>query len=172
MNKYCLNFEDIKRLTIAEFKDLLKKTEGIPLSNMSLKDLVFIDDEPIYTGNGVYVFKNNDRFIYVGSCCARNFVERIPAHFDIRHQGWFNSLLKNIVTKEYEEVETTDENLTRAARDAFEKYQIVMVNFLSYDKKREIELLEYLLRISLEPLNKFKTKRIIDWHQKIEDYKK
>ena len=100
-NDYLLNVNDLRDLTIVQVIEKLKTTSGIQLRNCTIADLVFFEENPIYSGNGVYVFKENGDFIYVGNCVARNFIERIPAHFDVRAGGWFNSLLVNIIKKKY-----------------------------------------------------------------------
>jgi hypothetical protein len=64
------------------------------MSDMKIDNLIFRQG-----GNGIYLFFNNDnKCIYVGSGCSKSFVERIPAHFDVReHIGWgFRGVCKRI----------------------------------------------------------------------------
>jgi hypothetical protein len=117
-NEYLINFDAISKYTISQLKTILEKTEGIKVKDCLISDLVFYDGKPIYSGNGVYIFKYNDIFIYVGSCVARNFVERIPAHFDLRQSGWFNSLLQRILDKQNKE--RSNETLAEAGRLAID----------------------------------------------------
>lgn len=156
MSDYVISYKEIESYSIEKLVQLVKDRKGILLKNLTIKDLVFNGSKDIRTGNGVYVFKDIERNIYVGKCSSRNFVERIPAHFDIRHNGWFNSLLRNLV-KNGEKI-ADDENLTKAARYSFDNLSLLLINFEDYDKDK-INNLENLLRIVLKPLNQFKRKK-------------
>ena len=158
-DNYLLNINNLKDLTIEQVTEKLTITSGIKLKDCNLADLVFFEGKPIYSGNGVYLFKENNEFIYVGNCVARNFIERIPAHFDVRKIGWFNSLLVNIIKKEYNTSEKTDELLVKAAKHAFENYSLILINFEDYSKD-SINKLETTLRIILKPYNTFKNKKL------------
>lgn len=157
MDQYIINYTTEE--TLEELVKQIDALEGLPLSKMKIQDLVFnsLDGEPIRTGNGVYIFKNSEMTFYIGNCFARNFVERIPAHFDIRHNGWFNSLLKAIIKNQNIDFknktpEEKNEFLEKAAKIAFDKINIVLVNFLKYDKT-EINNLERRLAEELNPIN-------------------
>jgi len=115
--------------TIGQFIEEIKITEGLPLKDLKVMDLVYYKDEPIRSGIGVYIFKSKDKYYYVGNCVARCFAECIPAHFDLRKVGWFNSLLKNIIKKNLNEKEINDESLHQAAKFAFENINLVLINF-------------------------------------------
>ena len=102
MNKkddYLINYNEIKDWKIVDIKSNLNKIEGLPLSECTISKLVFYKDKknkdkPILTGNGVYIFKKGEDYLYVGKCSSNCFVGRIPPHFDIRNTGWFNNFLK------------------------------------------------------------------------------
>jgi len=173
---YLVQFHDIKELSIAELTDLLLKKRGLPISALKVMDLAFYKGEPIYSGNGVYIFKTKEKVIYVGDCIARNFVERIPGHFDLRPGGWFNSLLKAIVKKKYQEA-VTEASLQKAAKEAMETYELILINYSTNDfypngvkNKKIVNCLESLLRITLKPLNTFKHKKIPQGIDKVADY--
>jgi len=171
MPKYLFHYHDIQKLSIAELSQTLWDTEGLPMKDCKISDLVFYQGEPIYSGNGVYLFRTKDEFIYVGDCVARNFVERVPSHLDIRSGGWFNSLLKNTIKKRDKHPILTDDLLTKAAQEVFDDFQLILINFKSEDyNKVSINKLEYLLRIVMKPLNKFKTKWVEDWDILVENY--
>ena len=87
MYNYLINYEDIDNGTINDLINQVNNNPGIPLDQLTLKELVFYQGKEIRTGNGVYIFKENSQIIYVGKCSARNFIERVPAHLDIRHNG-------------------------------------------------------------------------------------
>lgn len=156
-NDYLLDIADLKNLTLAEVVEKLKATSGIAMNDCTIADLVFFKEVPIYSGNGVYLFKENEDFIYVGNCVARNFVERIPAHFDVRSEGWFNSLLQNVIKKKYNSQEKTNELLVEAAKYALKNYRLILINYADYQKD-SICKLETTLRIVLKPYNTFKNK--------------
>jgi len=160
--KYYYELEDILNYDEKSIRNWLELAEGKKLSELTVKDLVFYNDTPIRTGNGVYIFKENNIPLYVGNCVARNFVERIPAHFDIRHNGWFNSLLVNLINRSLPKKikeNKTDENLTQVAKDAFENLDLILINFPNYDRLA-IKRLEVYLRITLKPLNGYKHKKL------------
>lgn len=156
MNQYIIHY---KKQPLEELVNAINLLKGLPLSEMTVKDLVFdrLNGLPIRTGNGVYIFKNLERTYYIGNCVARNFVERVPAHFDIRHNGWFNSLLKAIIKYnniQKEEIDQNDYNnhLEFSARFAFDNLNLILINFSDYNKN-EINNLENLLATKLKPIN-------------------
>jgi hypothetical protein len=162
-SNYLIDFDSISKQSIAQVKELLKLTEGIKIKDCLISDLVFHEGEAIYSGNGVYVFKSDDIFIYVGCCVARNFVERIPAHFDLRKSGWFNSLLQNIINKKG--WERTNDSLAEAGKIAMDSYSLILINFPLGDHLQnisDIKALETLLRRVLNPYNSFKKQITID----------
>jgi len=170
-NNYLIDFDSIKNHTIDELKTLLRQTDGLKVKDCLISDLVFYQGAPIYSGNGVYIFKSVGEFIYVGCCVARNFVERIPAHFDLRESGWFNSLLQRIIDKR--EQERTNETLTEAGRIAMENYSLILINFSLGDQIQNIsniKALETLLRTILEPYNTYKHKKAIDTSRILMEY--
>jgi hypothetical protein len=172
LNKYYCEIEEILDHNPVSILDWIKSISGIKLSELKVKDLVFQNGLPIMTGNGVYIFKENGIPLYVGNCVARNFVERIPAHFDIRHNGWFNSLLVTLIRRSYKrksKEDKTDANLSQSAELAFEKLDLVLINFSKYDKSA-INRLEDYLRITLKPLNGFKHKKLKQIDITVRDY--
>lgn len=150
MSKYLIEYN--KDISNEELEEKIRSIEGLPLSQMRVKDLVFHNDEPIYTANGVYVFKYGNEICYVGNCVARCFVERIPAHFDIRSTGWFHSLLTALIKKKYGKVKKTNDNLQEAAVKAFSDLSLVLINFPIYDKTA-MNNLENILGNRLKPYN-------------------
>ena len=172
MNKHFFNVDEILDLDSKKLNTWFFETKGLNLYDLKVEDLVFHNGLPILTGNGVYVFKEDKKAIYVGSCVSRNFVERIPAHFDIRHNGWFNSLLVNLIKQEYKrnnKDDKTDENLIRVAKKAFKDLELILVNFPKYDKSA-IKKLEDFFKIALKPLNGFKHKTFQNAYININEY--
>lgn len=172
--KYLISIDEILDFNHEKLNNWFSEVKGIKISNLKVKDLVFYNDEPILTGNGVYIFKEKNNAIYVGNCVARNFVERIPAHFDIRHNGWFNSLLVNLIKRKYNSDKNrkeykTDENLIEAAEFAFNNLELVLINFPEYNKLA-INRLEVFFKIVLNPINGFKHKTLQNVDINIRDY--
>ena len=156
MENYIINYNGQQLDAIVREINLL---QGLPLSDLKIKDLVFnrVDGLPIRSGCGVYIFKNSERTYYVGNCVARNFVERVPAHFDIRHVGWFNSLLKAIIKKDnilLKHLSSSEINLKleTSAQFAFENLNLILINFPTYNKD-QINNLENLLGKELKSVN-------------------
>lgn len=164
MSDYLLQYEDLKHIdkddNQQQITDFIKNIPGKRLSELSLRDFVYYNGNPIYRGIGVYIFKSEKRNYYVGSCIARSFIERIPAHLDIRKVGWFNSLLKNIILSNEGDLKVlNDENFEKAASFAFEEMSLIMINF-NYDNddykqmKNQITNLERRIGKAIDPLNK------------------
>lgn len=170
---YLIPYSDIENLSIDDLLGIIKETKGLKLSSAILENFVFYDDKPILTGNGVYIFKESEKSIYVGSCSARNFIERIPAHFDVRRKGWFNSMLKKEVMIENNIIrkEVTTDQIVDKARIALKNYEVIMINFEEYDKDQILNL-EDLLRIGLKPNNGFKRKIFKSTDMNVLDYKR
>lgn len=153
---YLITYSDNKK--IEQFIEEINITDGLPLKDLRVIDLVYYKGEPIRSGIGVYIFKSKDKCYYVGNCVARCFAERIPSHFDLRKVGWFNTLLKTIIKNEFIDKEITDESLNIAAKFAFENINLVLINF-EYsshyiNQKIKINNLERDLGIALGSYNK------------------
>ncbi len=178
---YLLNYDKIKDSKISEIKEVIDKIEGLLFSKCTISNFVFYNNNPILTGNGVYIFfKNEDnknrKYLYVGKCSSRSFVERTPSHFDIRNTGWFNSYLRNLVNenrdkkilvREFNNPESNcmkreyNTSLQRNARIALDSHRLILINFVNENhNNQKISRLEDIFNIVLEPLNKYKTKRI------------
>ncbi len=185
--RYLLNYNDIKNLKISDIKKKIDTIEGLPLSECKISNLVFYNNKPILTGNGVYIFKNIQGYKYVGKCSSRSFTERIPAHFDIRNTGWFNNFLKRLVNiklfnlyrekiKNWEKETFIGKNnstelIIEQASNILDikpntenlNYHLILINFeTNNNTKKAVNDLEYILRNQLNPLNKFKADRIIN----------
>lgn len=149
--QYLVNFENIKQMQIKMLLHNLGNMDGIRLNELKVKDLTSYNGNEIFPGIGVYIFREGVRAIYVGKCSSNSFTERIPKHFDLRHYAWMNNLLKIICVKRLGEI--TDENLKKASKDAFDKFNMILITFSNRNK---INRVEKLLRIALNPLNNFR----------------
>ncbi|MFC1513454.1 hypothetical protein ACFL5P_00420 [candidate division KSB1 bacterium] len=150
---YLYNFEKIKTRTISNFKKSLEKSNGILVADLKVSDLIFHNKKAISTGHGIYIFKSSDEFLYVGKSSSRSFIERVPSHFDIRENSWFNTYLNRIIEFEY----ATD--LEDAARFALNTY-LLIINFEEQaNLEKHCSLLEKLLRGVLEPKFNMLSKR-------------
>ena len=172
MTKYLYEYKEIKNISIGEFISVIEKNGGKRIIDLTISDLIFNEGKPIHTGCGVYLFVKDNRIFYVGKNSARCFVERIPSHFDIRKEGWFNRLLRLIAKVEIDEDENTDEGLRKAAKFAIDNFEVILINFnwWDYEGDTSIEVLEDLLRMTTNAANSFKTKRNSDLKIKIKDF--
>jgi hypothetical protein len=152
-DNYLLEYEEIKDLSIRSFLELLDKTEGKQLSELKVRDLSYHNDQHIWPGSGVYLFRDQKRVIYVGKVSAMSFTERIAKHFDYRPAAWMNRLLKLISEKEFKHERHTSVNLKIASKYAFENLNLVLINF---EDRSRINRTERLFRSCTQPLNKFK----------------
>ncbi|MEO6175382.1 MAG: hypothetical protein ABIP27_09560 [Flavobacterium circumlabens] len=124
---YLITYTDEK--STDQFVEEINSIEGLPLKDLKVMDLIYCNGQPIRSGIGVYIFKSKDKCYYVGNCLSRCFAERIPAHFDLRKVGWFNTLLKTIIQNEFVNKDINDESLHQAAIFALDKINLVLINF-------------------------------------------
>ncbi|MBF4506065.1 hypothetical protein IRZ83_05235 [Flavobacterium sp. JLP] len=152
---YLITYNDNK--STEQIIQEINNIEGLPLKDLKVMDLIYHNGDPIRSGIGVYIFKSKEKCYYVGNCVSRCFAERIPAHFDLRKVGWFNSLLKTIIKHKFTDKKITDESLHQAAKFAFENISLVLINF-EYNKdyinqKKRINNLERNLGEGLKSYN-------------------
>ena len=88
MKNYIIEFENYEDFTLGDFIEVIRKTEGIPLNELKVKDLTYYNDEFIEGGCGVYIFKEKEDIILVGKAEIVSFTERIAKHFDLRTNAW------------------------------------------------------------------------------------
>jgi hypothetical protein len=98
---YCLNFEDLLGHPLRDIKTVITNSTKLNISDLRVTDLIYVDSLPIITGNGIYMFFKRNDCQYVGKSEKKSFVERIPAHFDIRDVAWFNTYLKKILVHKF-----------------------------------------------------------------------
>ncbi|WP_412987690.1 hypothetical protein [Pontimicrobium sp. IMCC45349] len=171
MDNYLLEFEIIDPLKLVDVISLINRTAGIPLKNINLNNLVFHNNQPIFPGNGVYLFRKGRQVVYVGKNDSLSFVERIPKHLDLRQGAWFNKMLQH-TNANVLKYEWNDESCIKANKYAIDNYNLVLVNF-KYEideRKYHINRLERTLRASLEPFNKFKKFKIFDLEKRVTEY--
>ncbi len=129
---------------------------GIPLKSMTHSHYLFHDSKPIFPGNGVYIFKINNKIVYIGKSGSRSFIERIPCHLDFREWAWMNSLLKAYCNNN--KLEINEPNLIEASEEMIKAVNLILINFdtpVIKDIKSSITQLEdILLRSELTPWNK------------------
>ncbi len=148
---------DIKNNHLSNLNLILKDSKK--LDKITIFDLIEENKNPLIPGVGVYIFHNKKgQVFYVGKCSSRCFAERIPSHFDLRKDGWFNTLLKKLCSSEMNYAST----LYKAALYAKEHLYLTLIHVNSNDKeinKGNCTLLEKLLRIELQPcLNSYSFK--------------
>jgi hypothetical protein len=90
-----LLWSKVQRRTIESVsKELLEIAK--PLGEVTLSDLVASGPE---TSNGLYFFVDEGTFQYIGKAGSRSFIERIPAHLDVRPEAWFGTLLQKLAAE-------------------------------------------------------------------------
>lgn len=168
MDKYVIEFEDVKSHTLKEFIELIETIPGKKLSEFRLIDLTYENNKLINPGHGVYVFRdNNKNIILVGKATSTSFTERIAKHFDIRPGAWFNRLMYVVCCRQLN-LEKSNSNYLIASKHIFENVDIVLINFI-FDFQR-IPKIETLLRGSTNTLNKFKNRKEGNLNKKLIDY--
>jgi hypothetical protein len=150
---YLIQFDDIKSGTIGNLLETIREREGKPLNDLKVKDLTYHNSKPIFPGTGIYIFREGEKVVYVGKNSSMSFTERLAKHFDLRKGAWFNRLLELVCTRILQ-LDWNDQNALMASKYAFDKLNVVLINF--QDRKR-VDRIERLLRSCAEPINKFKS---------------
>lgn len=163
---YLIKYEDIKNLSINDALKKLEQLDGKELSKLRLVDLTICNNQYIFPGHGIYLFRQKKEIVYVGKVRSMSFIERIPKHFDLRHSGWFNRLLKIICLKKLG-IEHSDENLLKAHTFAFSHLNLVLIDF-GIDKN--VDKIERLFRSCTGALNSFKKVKHKNVSQIIDTY--
>ena len=167
MANHIINFEDIANLSVHEAIKKIESLQGIKLSEIKMKDFVFHDNKAISSGRGVYLFKNESMFYYVGDCTSRSFIERIPCHFDTKPEAWMNIVVKHYAQRTLN-LPLDNSSLEYASEYILDNFSVVMINFIEYDKDK-IAAFERLLLSTLDTINKLKKPLIIDSNAIISD---
>lgn len=165
-DNYLIEYDDLKTSSIKDSLEAISKIQGKKLNELKVKDLTYHNSEEIWPGEGVYIFRDEDKVIYVGKARSMSFTERIAKHLDFRHFAWFNRLLELICIKILE-LEWNNENAKKSSKYAFENLNLVLINFKS---KERIDRTERLLRSCAEPLNKFKNLKESNLDKIIDEY--
>jgi hypothetical protein len=135
---YFIRFEDVRLLTAEQFAEKLASIPKKAVGSVSIAELC----APVEYPNGLYFYFDEDHVLqYIGKSSSRSFVERIPAHFDQRFDGWFNTLPKKLM-----EHQGFTEYLAAHARAL--EMQLV---FLGMKSRESINRLETMLRSCLQP---------------------
>lgn len=161
---YLLQYSEVKNYSLGNFKEEIENLEGINISDLKISNLNYHNGVNIYPGMGVYVFRENKKYKYVGKVSSMSFTERIPKHFDTRPYAWFNSLIETVLKNEKNSNCMSFEvsEYQKVAKHIYDNYNLVLINFEEEKDFGHINKIETLLRASASPLNKFKTKRIND----------
>ena len=165
-DKYIISYEEIMNRSVADVLIQLSSLKGKALSSLTLRDLSYAEGRYIFPGHGVYLFRKGTEIVYVGKVRNMSFVERIPKHFDLRHAGWFNRLLKLICTKELQ-LKSTDEHIMKAHDYAFSHLNIVLIHFEYHNR---VDRIERLLRSCTSALNSFKSVRLKNYNTLLNEY--
>jgi len=139
-----ITYQKLQEVRLGDLKSQITAASR-SLSDMTVFDII----ESSGSGHGVYVFSRDEEIFYVGKSSSRSFIERIPAHFDTREDGWFNTLTKQLRNKEY------STSLEQASEYAKSNLSLTLIE-ISRDQE-ECKKVEKFLRLYLRPaLNHFK----------------
>ncbi len=76
----------------------IERTKKKTVQDLRIYDLIFDGSKPIAPATGAYIFySNSGKCLYVGKNSSKKFAERIPEHFVLTADAWFNTLLKKMV---------------------------------------------------------------------------
>lgn len=73
-------------------KRLLDSVPGILVSDLKYVDLFF----PAQWCNGIYLFYENEKLLYIGKCSSRAVIDRIGGHLTPRSSDMMNCFLKRL----------------------------------------------------------------------------
>lgn len=148
-----LRWSGARHLPVDELRRRLDRI-AVPVGKVRIADLV-----PPAPGmsNGLYFFFARSDVAYVGRAKSRAFVERIPAHFDTREEGWFGTLLKLLAASKKASPAATRQQVLPEALG------MRLALLLSDDGRANIAVAETALRHAFAPtLNAPKRPRPID----------
>lgn len=141
-------FENYQSLDVSKLAEHLNASKKKVIGEVTLAELCSFTERP----NGLYFFYDmHDVLLYVGKAASRSFIERIPAHFDIRPDAWFNTLPKRVMS-----VRTIAEY--PAAHALALTFRLVLLGMKSQQSAMKLEA---ALRDYMQPeLNKSKIRKI------------
>lgn len=94
LSDFAIDFNKYRDLNFEQFLADIDKLPGKLVCTISVLDLFSLNNAQNGFGHGVYLFFRDSQVRYVGKNSSRTFLERIPAHFDIRADSWFNTLVR------------------------------------------------------------------------------
>jgi len=129
-------FTNISNHSLNDVDKGIRNLTPHPLGALTIRQLSTLPDPVV----GLYfVFEGND-LVYVGKSSSRSFVERLPAHFDPRDDGWFNTLPRKVA-------KANKVALSSGHSSALE-YSVVL---LCIDPTEPIQRYETILRSYMQP---------------------
>jgi hypothetical protein len=72
----------------------IRSQSGKKLNDVHLKDFILEGPKDCNLDHGIYIFKKDSEIRYVGKASSRSFIERVPAHLDVRGNSWMNTMLR------------------------------------------------------------------------------
>ncbi len=134
--------------------DDIKNTSGKKVNQILLSDFILEEIDGYELNHGIYVFKKDSEIKYIGKASSRPFIERVPAHLDIRRNGWMNNMLK------YLSEDSDPKNYLKESLHVIENYELLLVLFKTEDcTKDKISEAERFLINNTNCLNKKKRKK-------------
>ena len=147
MSKLINNFSEYKEIKEDNFNillDAITNTSGKKVNQILLSDFILEEIDGYELNHG----------IYIGKASSRPFIERIPAHLDIRRNGWMNNMLK------YLSEDSDTKNYLKQSLYVIENYELLLVLFKTEDcTKDKISEAERFLIDNTNCLNKKRRKK-------------
>ena len=154
MSKLINNFSEYKEIKEDNFNillDAITNTSGKKVNQILLSDFILEEIDGYELNHGIYVFKKDSEIKYIGKASSRPFIERVPAHLDIRRNGWMNNMLK------YLSEDSDPKNYLKESLHVIENYELLLVLFKTEDcTKDKILEVERCLIQSTPCINKKK----------------
>jgi hypothetical protein len=130
MPKLIYNFSEYKEIKGDNFNillDAITNSSGKKVNQILLSDFILEEPNGYELNHGIYIFKKGTENIYIGKASSRPFIERVPAHLDIRRNGWMNNMLK------YLSKDSDPKNYLKESLDVIENYELLLVLFKTED---------------------------------------
>ena len=142
---HILPYETLKDVSISKLSNLITSAKSLPVEKIIFKKLILYNNKDAFS-HGCYAFHNGKDIFYIGKTGSRSYIERIPAHFDIRKSAFFNSLLSNFISAENIQEPRSDYLITAYEKlSAFDLYLVLICYSDNNNNRKFIDYIELSL---------------------------
>ena len=132
----------------------IRSQSGKRLNAVHLKDFILEEPSDCNLHHGIYILKEASEIRYVGKASSRPFIERVPAHLDVRGNSWMNTMLRYLAG------DKKPDHFIVESLYAIENFELLFVVFKNDECTREnISAVERFLIDNTNCLNKKKRKK-------------